>query len=315
MNEFEMIAEYFAPLSLDGLRDDAVVLRVPDGHELVVSSDTLNEGVHFMAGAEPAHIAHKALRANLSDLAAKGAKPLAYQLNIAFSDVPSEAWLVAFTDALRADQERFGITLSGGDTTSIHGALSISITVMGSVPKGRAVRRFGAAAGDVIICTGAVGDAFIGLEALRGALTLESPAPFLSAYHMPVPACDIAHLVQNYASASLDVSDGVIADAEHMAGASGLRAVITAGDVPLSDGARAMVDGGDVSLEALLTGGDDYVLLCAMPPSKADAFMVAIKAKGFAPAIIGALETGTGVSVLGENGVEVDLKQTGWSHF
>ena len=315
MNEFEMIAKYFAPLSLDGLRDDAAVVAVPAGHELVVSSDTLNEGVHFWDGAAPADIAHKALRANLSDLAAKGATPLCYQLNIAFPDAPREDWIAAFTAALKADQERFNIKLSGGDTTSIDCSISISITVMGVVPSGKAVRRFGARAGDHIIVTGAVGDAFIGLECLRGNLTPLDTAQFLNAYRRPTPACDIAGAVRDYARASLDVSDGLIADVGHMAKASGLRAVVRAHDVPISNTARALVDGGDVSLEALLSGGDDYVLACAVAPDDVDAFIKAARGAAFSPVVIGQFEEGAGVSVLDKGGAEMDLKQTGWSHF
>lgn len=310
-----MISKYFAPLSMDGLRDDAAVLDVPEGHELVVSSDTLNEGVHFWPGEAPDNIARKALRVNLSDLAAKGAQPLAYQLNIAFPNAPDEAWIQVFTDALREDQERFGIKLSGGDTTSIKGALSISITVMGLVPKGRAVRRFGAKAGDVLVCTGTVGDAFVGLESLRGNIALQNPAPFLAAYQAPIPACDIAEDVQVYANASLDVSDGLIADIGHIARASGLRAIVNVGDVPLSDDARTLVEHGDVALNSLIVGGDDYVLVCAVSPENVDDFMRAVREKGFDPAFIGQLDIGEGVSVLDQSDQNIDLKQTGWSHF
>ena len=227
MSEFEVIAKYFAPLTMGrdgsaGLCDDAAVVCVPDGHELVVSSDTLNEGVHFLEGCDPADIAHKALRVNLSDLAAMGAEPLCYQLNIAFPEAPSDGWLAAFTGALMDDQKTYGIYCSGGDTTSIKGGfLSVSITVMGSVPKGRAVRRGGAKAGDLIILSGAVGDAVLGLQVLCEGLERDEYAGAVARYLRPEPRCACASLLRGFAHAAIDISDGLLADLGHVAAASG----------------------------------------------------------------------------------------------
>jgi len=316
MNEFDIIAKYFAPLSIDGLKDDAAVLALPAGHELVVSSDTLNEGTHFMTGAAPADIAHKALRASISDLAAMGADLLSYQLNIAFPDAPAEAWLAEFTAALAADQQHFGIQCSGGDTTSIKGALSISITALGCIPSGRQVARSGAQDGDIIMLTGPVGDAFIGLEILRGAIKPQDPEPFLEAYHKPRTACEITREVRAHARAAIDVSDGLLADISHMAAASNLRAVINAADVPISKGARALVEQGAFTLESLIAGGDDYVLACAVAPENVDAFVAALAQKGFVAARIGLMEAGdSGLILLDVSGEIVQTKQTGWSHF
>ena len=192
MNEFEMIERYCVPLTrghagTDALRDDAAVLGIPSDRELIVTSDTLNEGVHFPEGEDPAFIAHKSLRVNLSDLAAMGADPLSYSLNVAFPEKPAESWLSTFSKALQEDNTRFDIFCAGGDTTSIKGGyLSISVTAFGTVPKGTAVRRSGAKAGDVLLVTGPVGDAVLGLKALRGGLETAYPCA-VERYRMPQP--------------------------------------------------------------------------------------------------------------------------------
>lgn len=305
MNEFDIIGRYFAPLSLDGLINDAAVLDIPSGHQLVVSSDTLNAGTHFLKDANPADIAHKALRVNLSDLAAMGATPLAYQLNIAYPEKPAKAWLQAFTGALAEDQQKFGIVCSGGDTTRIQGALSISITVMGTVEAGQALIRTGAQPGDVIVLTGPIGDAWIGLKMLQEVIQVpdDDQAYFIDRYHRPAPV-----FIKNtkHIQAAIDISDGFLADLMHICEGSGVTAHVDARCIPFSDQALRLLDGGTVTLENLLTGGDDYQLILAVPEDKAAQYGT----------IVGRFSQGEPcVHVLDRQGEKVDLKHTGWSHF
>lgn len=303
-NEFSIIEKYFTPLGKDGFKDDAAVLHIPAGHELVVTSDTLNEGTHFWVGEEPAFIAHKALRVNLSDLAAMGADPFCYQLNIAYPQKPSEEWLEKFTDALAADQKEFDIFCSGGDTTSVNGPLSISITALGLVPTGTAVKRSGSKAGDAVVVTGNIGDAFIGLEILRGNLNPENPEPFLNAYKKPYPETKVAAQIRAHAHAAADVSDGLLADLGHICAASGLSATIELDKIPFSSEAFDLA-----TPEQLLTGGDDYCLVLAVAPEK-------LPKLGFAHHVIGHFTAGQGgVKVLDKNGKFLSFSASGWQHF
>lgn len=307
MNEFSLIEKYFQPLSPVLLNDDAAVLSIPQGYELVVTSDTLNEGVHFPQGAGPADIARKALRVNLSDLAAMGAVPYAYQLNLALPVFPGEAWLKAFAGALHADQEEFGIFCSGGDTTSIHESLSVSITAMGLVPKGRAVMRSGAKAGDALLLTGPVGDAFCGLKVLQGVLDMDDSGYLVGRYYRPTPRLVLAEDMQAYARAAVDVSDGFVADLGHLCKASGVGVTLKAKDIYFSDAARALLGKGRVSAQELLTGGDDYELLLAVPPENTEKFPQAC--------ILGHFEPGRDVRILDERGHSLFFLEKGWQHF
>lgn len=302
--EFSIIERYFKRLTQDrveagGLADDAAILSVPEGEELVVSSDTLNAGVHFPIDAAAGDIAHRALRVNLSDLAAMGAQPLAYQLNIAFPEPPEEVWLEEFTQSLLADQIAFDIFCSGGDTTRTQGPLSLSITVMGTVPKGKAIRRSGAQAGDVIMVTGCIGDAYLALS--------HSDEYFQARFYTPSPRLDLCRPMRRHAHAAIDISDGLIADIEHICEASGLQARINLSNIPLSDPARAVIGRGEVDVMDLLSGGDDYELVLAVPEAAVDYFSDAHT--------IGYFTQGHGVILSGEDGEDVKLKKSGWQHF
>ena len=315
MNEFEMIAKYFAPLSLDGLRDDGVVLDVPRGHELVVSTDMLNEGVHFWQNEEPRYIAQKALRVNLSDLASMGAHPLYYQLALGLPKGTDEAWIARFSAALAEEQRLFSIQLSGGDTTGTHGPLSLSITVMGVVPKGKAVRRGGAKVGDVLAITGCVGDAYIGLQILRGDLESEHEAHFLERYRVPHPRCNLSDLLHAHVHAAADISDGLLADAGHIALASDLKAVIEMERVAFSPQADGLLVGGQVSVLELLAGGDDYELVMAVSADEFSIFQQAAAERGVQVQAVGRFEAGTGLEVLDGRGQKLEIENTGWRHF
>lgn len=294
MNEFDVIDKYFAPLCPYGLDNDAAVLSVPEGHELIVTSDTLNAGTHFLAGSAPEDIAHKALRVNLSDLASMAAAPLAYQLNIAFPEKPAEEWLVRFTAALKKDQEEFGIICSGGDTTSIDGALSISITAFGTAPKGNAWKRSGARDGDALVLLGEVGLAGRGLEMLRG--KEEEDEKCINAYLRPYPYIREAQEIRGLVNAAIDVSDGLVADLGHICKASKLGARVRFPNCSEQD----------------LTAGDDYALLLAVPQGNIDELFKSLPDTR----VVGEFTSEiSGVEVLDEFGAVIDFSKAGWTHF
>jgi thiamine-monophosphate kinase len=308
MNEFDVIEKYFLPLAPRGLDNDAAVLDIPPGRELVVTSDTLNAGTHFPADASAADIAHKGLRVNLSDLAAMGADPYAYQLNLAFPQKPEANWLEKFTAALVADQEAFGIFCSGGDTTRINGPLSISITALGLVPAGQALTRSGAQDGDLIFLSDAVGDALIGLRVLQSEIETADADHFKAAYFKPRPRLDLAENLRAHAHAAIDVSDGLVADLAHICRGSGLAAHVDLTKIPFSAPAQTLLDSGLVSHADLLTGGDDYVLLFAVPENKAPLFPQSH--------IIGRFQAGDpAVHIRDLSGAAMSFSSTGWTHF
>ncbi len=332
MNEFDIIAKYFAPLTMGhgALDNDAAVLEIPPGQELIVTTDTLNEGTHFLKSASAADIAHKALRVSLSDLAAMGAHPLSYQLSLALPDRPSAQWLTDFTDALMRVQEAFNIFCSGGDTTGIKGPLSISITAMGCVPTGGALTRSDAQEGDAIIMTGPVGDAYIGLHLLSFLspdLTFFPAAAvndfgegaesyFIERYYKPQPRLDLIDLMRTYAHAAIDISDGLLADLSHICQASNLKAEIHMHDTLFSPQAQKMITGGLVPAQELLSGGDDYQLLCAVAPENAEAFLAAAPGAVQIGHFTGALTEGEPpVTLLDKDDQSLPIKHTGWSHF
>lgn len=298
MPEFDLIEKYFAPLSMDGLKNDTAVLDIPAGHQLVVSSDTSNRGDHFVEEMSAFDAGRKCLRSNVSDLVSSGADPLAYQLNLALPKDLDEAWLAGFAEGLAADQALYNIALSGGDTTGMSaGGLSVSITAMGLVPRGRAVLRSGARAGDVVVITGILGDAF------------------LSRLHMPAPPVVLAPLVRKYAKAAVDISDGIMADLGHICNASGLSAALECDKIPLSEKGRAALESAEASAEELLTWGEDYELAMAVAPEDFDAFRAEAKALGVSLSAAGVFEPGQGVKILDKAGQPISFSKTGWQHF
>lgn len=321
MNEFDLIATYFRSLTQGrpeaaGLEDDAAVFRIPAGHELVVTSDTLNAGTHFPHGEAPALIAHKALRANLSDLAAMGATPYAYQLCIAFPQKPDENWAQDFTAALLADQDEFGLFCSGGDTSVTQGPLSISITAFGLTPEGKAVRRCGARPNDAIVLTGPVGDAFLGLQMVKGALDDAGSESFLAAYRKPVPRTALAGLLQAHAHAAIDISDGLAADLAHLCHASNLSAHVRLNEIRFSEAAEKLIKRKKVAPMNLITGGDDYELLLAIAPENEKIVLEALSAIGLRPQSIGRFTQGAAEAVfLDDQGMAIPFGQGGYRHF
>src|SRR5882672_8921290 len=278
--EDSLIARYFRPLATDPgafqLDDDAAALKA-HADDIVVTTDAIVEGVHFLPDDPPDTIARKALRVNLSDLAAKGATPAGFVLTLALRDA-DDAWLKPFAAALGEDARQFGCPLLGGDTVSTPGPLMISITAFGRVPPGKMVHRMGAKPGDRVVVTGTIGDAVLGLAVLKGGkvhAALRDAAArdlLIDRYRVPQPRTALAEIVREYASAAMDVSDGLAGDLTKLCGVSSVSAVIDLDSIPLSSAARDLVLRGIVGLEALITGGDDYEILCTIAEDLVEAF-------------------------------------------
>lgn len=323
-DEDALIARYFRPLATDpgafGLDDDAAALR-PDGNDVVVTVDAIVEGVHFLPDDPPDTVARKALRVNLSDLAAKGAVPAGFVLTLALR-TPDEAWLRPFAAALGEDAARFACPLLGGDTVSTPGPLMVSITAFGRVPPGKMVHRSGAQAGERVVVTGTVGDAALGLAILRGGKVQAAASDkaaretLIGRYRVPQPRVAMAEIVRDHASAAMDVSDGLAGDLAKLCGASGVSAAIDLASIPLSDAARDLVSRGVVGLETLIAGGDDYEILCTLPDDRVEAFAQAALNAGVAVSSIGTVVAGSAApKFLDADGSEIALERLSYSHF
>lgn len=321
-SEFERIERIFAPLAEGflgafGLSDDAAIITPPAGRDLVVTTDTIVAGVHF-TGDEPARqVAAKLLRVNLSDLASMGAAPLAYTLNIALPDAIGDDWLEDFADGLLAGQKSFGIALAGGDSVATPGALTLTATAFGVVETGCALRRSGARPGDTVWVSGTIGDAALGLAALRGALAgLDAAAreALIGRYRQPDPRVELGRRLHGLASAAIDISDGLAADLGHIAGTSGVAATVESSRIPLSAAARAALAADRNLLSAILSGGDDYELLFTAPPELEGKIAVLSAGIGLPLTAIGRIDAGAGVRVLDEAGREIVLDRPGWVH-
>jgi thiamine-monophosphate kinase len=311
--EFGLIARHFRPLAGPGameLRDDAALLDPPAGRQLVLTADAMVAGVHFLPDDPPDLIGRKLLRTNLSDLAAKGAVPLAYLMTVSAPKGTPDAWFAGFAAGLAQDQAEFGIVLLGGDTTSTPGPVSLSLTAIGHVAPGTAVHRSGAAPGHEVWVTGTIGDGALGLQVALGRLA-DPTGHLLDRYRLPRPRVGLA--VAGIASAAMDVSDGLVQDLGHICRESGAAAEIEAEAVPLSDAARAAGPGW---LETCLTGGDDYEVLMAVPPDRAAALRQAAAALGIAVTRIGHFRAGSAeVMVRRSGGEPFVFAKGGWSHF
>jgi thiamine-monophosphate kinase len=316
--EFSLIYKHFRPLAGPAalaLGDDAAVLAPPSGREIVLAADAMVQGVHFLPDDPPDLVARKLLRTNLSDLAAMGGAPLGYLLTVSVPRATPDAWFAGFAAGLAADQAEFGLVLLGGDTTSTPGPVSLSLTILGTVAPGMALRRNGARPGDGIWVTGTIGDGALGLLAAQG--TLPDPDGYLAGrYRLPRPRLALAQLLAGIAHAAMDVSDGLAQDLGHLCRESGLAATITAGDVPLSPQAASRVADDAALLRRCLTGGDDYELLLAVPPDREAALHAAAAATQTQVTRIGRFAAGApSVTVLDAAGASWPAAPGGWSHF
>jgi len=326
--EFELIARYFAPLARAfpgayGLLDDVAVISPASGTEFAVKSDTIVGGIDFPPDEPADLIARKALRVNLSDLAAKGAVPRAYLLDLVLPNTVDETWIAAFASGLAHDQAQYGIHLIGGDMSSTSGPITIAVTVLGEAPIGKIIRRGGSNADDTVFVTGTIGDAALGLSALRSALPWldsASAAFLIDRYRLPQPRVTVGPQLFGIATAGLDVSDGLVADLRHLCEVSRLSAVIDASLAPLSSAARAAIGGDPQRLAAALTGGDDYEILFTAPAAEMAGIGDLSRSLGVPITPIGrmtALTEGEGprVVVLDDVGRPLSFAAEGWTHF
>lgn len=323
-NEFELIAALFAPLAASApealaLTDDAALYATSPGGQTVLTVDAMVEGVHFLPDDPAESVARKLLRVSLSDLAAKGAAPKGYLLVTAWRDGTPLSWMRAFAAGLASDQQIFGIALWGGDTVRTPGPPSFTLTAIGEVPAGTMLKRGGARVGDGIYVTGTIGDAVLGLRALRGGLVGldKTHRDWLAGrYRLPEPRLAAGGALRGIASGALDISDGLMADLGHLCAVSGVGARIELDRVPLSLAARAAValDGG--LIEAIAGGGDDYeILFAAAPRREAEIADIATETRTPIVRIGTVLPAGEGVNPVDAAGRPVAFKHLGYRHF
>lgn len=331
-SEDDLIARWFRPLATDpgalGLVDDCAVVTPPPGHDLVLKTDAVAARVHFFPEDPWDLVARKALRVNLSDLAAKGARPLGYLLTLALPDDWREDGLAAFARGLAEDQATFAVSLLGGDTIRSPEGLIVSITVFGAVPTGRMVRRASARPGDLLFVSGTLGDAALGLrartrpDAAAGwGLDAEAAAHLARRYLLPEPRLPLAPAILAHAGAAMDLSDGLGLDLARMCRGSGVAAEVRVADLPLSPAARAAVAADPDLLAAILGGGDDYEILTAVPPAAAADFAAAAGLAGVAVTAVGrivavgAAGEGDRLRFIGGDGRRLPLTAAGYRHF
>jgi thiamine-monophosphate kinase len=321
MGEFELIRRYFQrsgtpgnPAVALGIGDDCALLQPPPGMQLAISSDMLVEGRHFFADVDPAALGHKALAVNLSDLAASGARPLAFTLALSLPHA-DETWLAGFASGLFALADAHGCTLMGGDTT--RGPLNICITVFGEVPPGQALLRSGARPGDELWVSGTLGDARLALEALQGqrALNPDVLQAARARLERPTPRVALGLALRGIASAAMDLSDGLAGDLAHLLQASRCGARLEAGVLSTLPAVRPDALDQTTRLALVLGGGDDYELLFSAPAAREEAVRAAGRAAGVPLTRIGRLETEPGLRVVDASGRLLDGPYTSYDHF
>ncbi|MEZ5938962.1 MAG: thiamine-phosphate kinase [Hyphomonadaceae bacterium] len=320
MDEFDLIRTLFAPLAqspgAQGLTDDVAELTTLG--RVIVTTDTIVEGVHFRPEDPLDTVAAKLVRVNVSDVLAKGAEPREALLNLTWPKGRDAGALAVFAKRFGEELAHWGARLVGGDTTATDGPLVLSLTLTGVCAQRGPVRRSGAQAGDEVWVTGTIGDGWLGLQAARGRLSgLDSSALawLESRYRVPeTPPLAVAALIATHATASMDVSDGLVADAEHLASASGVAMKVEAAAIPVSAPARTWLARRDADLRALLTGGDDYQCLFTAPPQSAAAILEAAAGGAVEVARIGRVLAGAGVEILDPQGEAISFEGKGWRH-
>ena len=317
MNEFDLIERYFKPLAAGfegslGLSDDAALLTPPEGFQLVLTKDAISEGIHFIGDEDPALIAKKLLRTNLSDLAAKGATPWMYFLALMLPKDTKPQWLERFAEGLAEDQKQFSIHLAGGDTTATQGMKSLSMTAIGTLPTGQMLRRNGAKPSDIIVVSGTLSDSALGLRILQGRANpyvVEADQEFLKdRYLLPQPRLELGLQLRGIASSCMDISDGLVQDMGHICNASGVGAAIEMEKIPLSGATKHWVMLEPELLSLALNGGDDYELLFTVPPERLHQLPKGCTASGV-------ITRELGVNVFGKDAKQLILTKHGFQHF
>jgi thiamine-monophosphate kinase len=321
LGEFARIRRFFAPLAGPGglgLVDDAALIDCAPGKHLVVTADAIVAGVHYLPDDPPALVARKLLRVNLSDLAAMGARPLHYVLTTALPAELGPKWLAGFAEGLAEDQRRYGIDLLGGDSVGTRGPAVLSLTAIGEVAAGQEIRRSGAQPGDFVWVSGTIGDAFLGLDLLRGThpdLAPEHRDYLVRRFRLPQPRTELGPRLSGIARAMIDVSDGLLADLGHICETSRVAAVVELDLLPLSPAARAIVEGDPGIRVQLAAAGDDYELLFAAPAEAAETIATLSFRLGVPLTRIGRIDVGTGMRLLNAAGHQIPLEATGYRHF
>jgi thiamine-monophosphate kinase len=314
--EFDLIAKHFTratPGAVLGVGDDCALLAPSPGMQLAVSSDMLLEGRHFSPQDSPAGIGHKSLAVNLSDLAAMGATPRWATLSIALPE-ENDAWLTAFARGFFRMADQHGIELVGGDTT--RGALTLSITVMGEVPPGQALRRDGALAGDDVWVSGVIGSAALALAYRQGRLFMEQvdAAKVLPALYLPTPRVELGIALRGIASSAIDISDGLLADLGHILERSKVGATLEFAALPMLPVVQTYLHE-HVARDCVLAGGDDYELCFTAPASKRDVVLAAAASVGVPVTRIGQIHAAPGLTVRDADGQPLPFEHTGYDHF
>ncbi|MBO0753606.1 MAG: thiamine-phosphate kinase [Bradyrhizobiaceae bacterium] len=324
--EDDLIATYFRPIATHpgafGLTDDAAAIAPPAGCDLVLKTDGVISGVHFFPDDPPATVARKALRINLSDLAAKGAAPLGFLLSIGLPASLPAGWIKSFAEGLREDAAYYDCPLLGGDTDKSPGAITVYVMALGTVPHGSMVRRSGARPGDVVVVTGTIGDAALGLKLRQDAgaaggwgLDAAMAAHLHERYLLPQPRNRIAEALRRHASAAMDVSDGLAGDLAKLARVSGVAVEITAGDVPLSPAARRAVETEPAQIETVLTGGDDFEVVATVAPGRLADLRGEAAVAGVVVTPIGVITAGEGTQFRDADGRALAFLRPSYSHF
>ena len=326
--EEQIISEFFAPLARGWpgafqLLDDCAAISPAPGQDLIVKTDPVRANVHFFPDDRPQDIAWKALAVNVSDLAAKGARPIAYTLAVSFPEAPDRSWLEAFTDGLSKAQDAFGCILIGGDTDHAAWPLSLAVTGFCEAPTGQMIQRTTPLTGDAIYVSGALGDAALGLMIRSGQLadeattqtTTDAKQYLLERYLRPQPRLGLRAALRAYATAAMDISDGLGKDLGRMCRASGLGAIVEESKLPLSEAFRAAAPQSAEARRALTSAGDDYEILCAVKPENGCAFEKLAAAAGIPVTPIGTITSESGVQLIDCTGSALDWSGRGYDHF
>jgi thiamine-monophosphate kinase len=322
----ERIIDLFRPLAKHPgafrLNDDCAAVTPEPGSDLVLNADAIVGGVHFFLNDPPDDVARKALRVNLSDLAAKGAKPIGFLLSLALPKEGGIEWVSAFARGLGEDAEQYGCPLLGGDTVATPGPVTVAITAFGSVPTGTMVERGGAKIGDHVVVSGTIGDAALGVRlcqdaglAKRWGQSAIQAQYLIGRYRLPQPRNAAAEALRRYAHGGMDISDGLVGDLDKLCRASGVAATVHAVEVPLSDATRAALAADAALIEPILAGGDDYEILATVEDAKLAPLLKAASAAGVTLTEIGRIEAGAGARVLDADRKPLTFKQGSYSHF
>ncbi|MEH8020383.1 thiamine-phosphate kinase [Rheinheimera metallidurans] len=319
MDEFELISRYFSNCGAKrhdtgiGVGDDAAVLQVRDGCDLVITTDTMVAGTHFFPDADPRALGHKLVAVNVSDIAAMGAEPAWLSLAITLPSI-DEAWLSAFAAGLHETAEYYNCQLVGGDTT--RGPMSLTMVAKGIVPRGKAITRSGAKVGDYIYVTGTLGDAALGLKLCQGLheVSKKHQTHILQRFHFPSARVALGQALRNIASSAMDLSDGLYSDIQHILKRSGVGASIDVSRLPLSQAVKDSCDNA-TAMQLALSGGEDYELLFTVPEAKRGSLDVLLSPYGIAITCIGRITGVAGKLELKQAEQPFNYVHSGFIHF